>query len=501
MFGGAPVRAWGVRRGRVGRAGRRGWVGRGRGCARSAGRRGGARVGRRRRRVRRGRGRRARGVGAPTVTTAIAPPLGVPASACHVGGGVIGERQCARRVASAGRLSRRVAGRSGGGGSRCRRRGRVGRRSGARRRGCGSRPWAAGSTGGVTCASAMLESGVVESDVRNRRPVVGRSWIALTASPAPAVSTAAVTTPATALAPIAPPTAPIPPAPPPPSAAPPTEPTAPAPATPAPAARSGGRAAPGARSAEAEFGGDEALQRQQRPDRRGERRQRLLVGADLGAEVGAALALAHVAAHRAGDLAQPLGGLGQLQPHLAAGQLTRLVGLGERDPRPHQQRLDRRHAGFHRLRDLLVGEGVHLAQQQRRALRLRQLADVVQQLAELLAVVDLLRGRRGLDRRHHVHRLLGVGGRLAQVVEGAVAGDPVQPGPQVDLALVGKHRPVGVYEDLLQDVLGILGGAEHLPAEPEQSPLVAIDDRLVGAGVARPGHRDQSLVPLEFEQW
>ncbi len=86
------------------------------------------------------------------------------------------------------------------------------------------------------------------------------------------------------------------------------------------------------------------------------------------------------------------------------------------------------------------------------------------------------------------------------MVEAAVAGDPVEPRPQVDLALVGEHRPVGVDEDLLQDVLGVLGGAEHLAAEAEQPALVAVDDRLEGAGVAAAGHRDQPFVALQLEQ-
>ena len=82
------------------------------------------------------------------------------------------------------------------------------------------------------------------------------------------------------------------------------------------------------------------------------------------------------------------------------------------------------------------------------------------------------------------------------MVEAAVAGNPVEPRAQVDLALVGQHRFVGVYEDLLQDVFGILGGAQHLAAEAEQPSLVAVDDRLEGAGVAAPRHRDQMLVAL-----
>jgi hypothetical protein len=114
--------------------------------------------------------------------------------------------------------------------------------------------------------------------------------------------------------------------------------------------------------------------------------------------------------------------------------------------------------------------------------------------------MDLLRGGGGIDHRHQVHRFLRVGGRFAQVVEAAVAGDPVEPRPQVDLALVAEHRAVGVDEDLLQDVLGVLGRAEHLPAEAEKPALVAVDDGLECAGVAAAHHRDQASVPLQLEQ-
>jgi len=87
------------------------------------------------------------------------------------------------------------------------------------------------------------------------------------------------------------------------------------------------------------------------------------------------------------------------------------------------------------------------------------------------------------------------------VVEAAVAGDPIQPRPQVDLAVVAQHRPLGVDEDLLQHVLGVLSRAEHLAAEAEQAALVTIDDRFEGADVALADHRDQLCVALQFQQW
>ena len=106
----------------------------------------------------------------------------------------------------------------------------------------------------------------------------------------------------------------------------------------------------------------------------------------------AAVARAQVAAHRRGRAHQALGDRAELDAHLVAGQQPRLGGLGERHPRADEQRLHRRHGGLHRLGDLLVGQRVDLAQQQRGALRLRQVLDVGDQEPELLALVHLVGG-------------------------------------------------------------------------------------------------------------
>ena len=75
---------------------------------------------------------------------------------------------------------------------------------------------------------------------------------------------------------------------------------------------------------------------------------------------------AQVPAHeRSGAALQALGDLGQLDPHLLAREQPRLGRLGERHPRAHEQRLDARDGRLHRLGDLLVGQGVHLAEHER----------------------------------------------------------------------------------------------------------------------------------------
>ncbi len=241
------------------------------------------------------------------------------------------------------------------------------------------------------------------------------------------------------------------------------------------------------------------LQEDHRADRQ-QRRERTVVRAQRLAEARAALAGAQMAAHRRARAPQALGDLAELEPDLVAGQQPRLGGLGQRHPRAHQQRLDRRDRGLHRLGDLVVGERVDLAQQQRGPLRLRQILDVGDKKPELLAFVDLVRGREPALGQVDVHRVHPDRLRAAQVVERAVARDPVQPRPHVDLAVVGQHRVERGGEDLLQHVLGVLARGQHVPAEGQQARLVARHQCLEGMVVAPPDQRDETLVRLQAQE-
>ena len=151
-------------------------------------------------------------------------------------------------------------------------------------------------------------------------------------------------------------------------------------------------------------------------------------------------------------------------------------------------------------RDLLVGERVDLAQQQRGALGLGELVDVGDQLAEALAAHDLVAGGDAVLGEVDVHRVDADGGGAAQMVERAVARDPIEPGAHVDLALVGEDCVEGRGEHLLQDVLGVLAGGEHVPAEGQQARLVARAEHLEGGVLAAAGERDQALVGLQAQQ-
>jgi hypothetical protein len=111
------------------------------------------------------------------------------------------------------------------------------------------------------------------------------------------------------------------------------------------------------------------------------------------------------------------------KPDLLAAQAAGLGGLGERHAGADEQRLDRRHRGVHRLGDLLVGERVDLAQEQRRPLRLGQRLHVPDELAELLALVDLVGRGAAVVGEVDVHRVHPDGGLPAQVVQAPVARD------------------------------------------------------------------------------
>ena len=146
---------------------------------------------------------------------------------------------------------------------------------------------------------------------------------------------------------------------------------APAPAAaPPPRACTRGRAAAATAEEPAELGDQRALEEEQRPGRE-DRGEGLGVGTKLGAELAAGVARLQMAPDRAGDLGDALGGLGQLQANVVAGELARLAGLGQGDAGPNQQALHARHGRVHRLGDLLVAHRVDLTQQQRGALGLR----------------------------------------------------------------------------------------------------------------------------------
>ena len=103
----------------------------------------------------------------------------------------------------------------------------------------------------------------------------------------------------------------------------------------------------------------------------------------------------------------------------------------------------------------VVAHPAQLAHEQGRALLLGQTTDVGDEPAQGVALLGsrrrvLLVGHRRVGRIDR-NRLV-----VAQDVDAAVVGDPIQPRPQGEVAVVGAQSVVGAYEDLLKGVLGIL---------------------------------------------
>src|SRR5581483_8259000 len=115
----------------------------------------------------------------------------------------------------------------------------------------------------------------------------------------------------------------------------------------------------------AEVGEGELLEQRERAERH-QRRQRLVRVLELGSEGLAARARPQVAANeRAWAAQQPLGHLAELDPDLLTGKKPRFGGFGKGDTRTHEQRLYAGNRRFHRLGDLVVGQGVHLSEDER----------------------------------------------------------------------------------------------------------------------------------------
>jgi hypothetical protein len=133
-------------------------------------------------------------------------------------------------------------------------------------------------------------------------------------------------------------------------------------------------------------------------------------------------------------------------------------------------------------------------------LRFWQLVDVLEQMAEIDPLVDDVCSRDPVFRDLVVHRVPAVRSRPPQVVQAAVAGNPVKPWADVEGPVIGSHRVVGGGEHLLENILRVLLGAEHVAAEGKQARPVALEQKLERAVVPASDERDQALVRLEAEQ-
>jgi hypothetical protein len=166
----------------------------------------------------------------------------------------------------------------------------------------------------------------------------------------------------------------------------------------------------------------------------------------------------------------------------------------QRLARLEHERLDLLAAHPEHRSDLRVGLVAELEEDQRRALVVGQALQLVHQLAQVGAELDL--GRHPLERSEVGRQPVGRDLHTLRAMDrqAAVARDRVEPGAQLDVAHAGAQRAVGRGEAVLQGVLGLLAAAEHLSAEGEQAAVVAVVDDLERGVVAGAHARDEAIV-------
>ena len=142
-------------------------------------------------------------------------------------------------------------------------------------------------------------------------------------------------------------------------------------------------------------------------------------------------------------------------------------------------------------------ERAQLGEQQRRALVLRQAAEVGEQLAHGLAPLD--GDEQPVDRR------LGALERdvrpsRPQQRDAAVAGDREQPRTHVERPVAAGELPERGQERVLEHVLGLLARAEHMAAEAEDRGVVAVVERFERSIVPGARERDEPRVAGQAQQ-
>lgn len=101
-----------------------------------------------------------------------------------------------------------------------------------------------------------------------------------------------------------------------------------------------------------------------------------------------------------------------------------------------------------------------------------------------LMVLEVMGGAVLVAGSAGIHGFGGMAGAAAKFVEAEVAGDGEEPGGKAGGSLVALSRSVDLDEDVLGEVLGFHGVAEHPGDEIENGLLVAVDELLESGGVA-----------------
>jgi hypothetical protein len=193
-------------------------------------------------------------------------------------------------------------------------------------------------------------------------------------------------------------------------------------------------------------------------------------------------------------------GKDQILADLRAAGVPSLARLGQPDPGPDQQRLDRGDRDAERSGYVGIGHAAELSHQQGRALLIGQPLNVGDQPPQRVTLLDprerILTGRGQRPDR------FGRGGvRAAQLIDAAVVSDPIEPCAQRQLTRIGAQTGVGADEDFLNGVLSILGRAcQHLARVRKQPLPVAIVDDPERVLVAGSEQRHELLVGPDAQE-
>ena len=148
------------------------------------------------------------------------------------------------------------------------------------------------------------------------------------------------------------------------------------------------------------------------------------------------------------------------------GQLAARQQLLERDPAARDAALDRADRAAADLGRFLIGEAAGADEDQRLALRLRQMHQRALHVAKL--DVAVLAGRRGEDLRGGDVVPLALEAGAAHLAEEQVAQDDEGPGAHVGAGLEALARRPGLQQRFLDEIVGEVAAARQRAAEGAQ---------------------------------
>ncbi|HEV2723709.1 MAG TPA: hypothetical protein VGV10_03675 [Thermoleophilaceae bacterium] len=183
-------------------------------------------------------------------------------------------------------------------------------------------------------------------------------------------------------------------------------------------------------------------------------------------------------------------GGGELLLDLFAAGIARVATLDQPGSCAKHEPLHLGHLAAQHLGHVGVREAAELGEHERGALVVRQLLQVGHELAQVGALLHLIAESFGAC----VQGLFRLLAARPPDRDAAVARNGVEPRLEADLAVLAQKVLMGCCEGVLNGVLALVEGAEHVPAEREDAWYVAFIDGLERRLVPAPDLPDQMVV-------